>query len=138
VNPEQIITRMKFDTKAESPKLFFTPVRWLEEDEYETVQKQADSDDAKRAVTMTVAQADGVKPKAEPLAIPGKPTKAAPKVEAEEEDEAPAPKAKAKAKPAVDEDEGGEPEVRKTGDKPNAVPAKKSKLADIVADWDDE
>jgi hypothetical protein len=139
VNPEQIVTRMKFDTKAESPKLFFTPVRWLEEDEYATVQKQADSDDAKRAVTMTVAQADGVKPKAE-LSIPGKPTKAAPKVEAEEEDEpAPAPKAaKAKAKPAVDEDDGGEPEVRKGGEKPNAVPAKKSKLADIVADWDDE
>lgn len=139
VNPEQIVTRMKFDTKAESPKLFFTPVRWLEEDEYATVQKQAESDDAKRAVTMTVAQADGVKPKAE-LSIPGKPTKAAPKVEAEEEEEAPAPAPKAakKAKPAVDEDEGGEPEVRKGGEKPNAVPAKKSKLADIVADWDDE
>ncbi len=139
VNPEQIVTRMKFDTKAEAPKLFFTPVRWLEEDEYEIVQRQADSDDAKRAVTMTVAQADGVKPKAEPLAIPGKPTKAAPKVEAEdEEEEAPAPKAaKApKTKPVASEDD--EPEVRKTAEKPNAVPAKKSKLADIVADWDDE
>ena len=137
VNPEQIITRMKFDTKAEAPKLFFTPVRWLEEDEYDIVQKQADSEDAKRAVTMTVAQADGVKPKAE-LAIPGKPTKAAPKVEAEEEDEAPPPpKAKAKAKVEA-EDDGGEPEVRKGGEKPNAVPTKKSKLADIVADWDDE
>ena len=92
VNPEQIVTRMKFDTKAESPKLFFTPVRWLEEQEYEIVQRQAESDDAKRAITMTVAQADGVKPKAEPMAIPGKPTKAAPKVEADEEEEAPAPK----------------------------------------------
>jgi hypothetical protein len=139
VNPEQIVTRMKFDTKAESPKLFFTPVRWLEEHEYEIVQRQAESDDAKRAVTMTVAQADGVKPKAE-LAIPGKPTKAAPKVEAdEEEEEAPAPKAAKKAAPKVEaEDDGGEPEVRKSAEKPNAVPAKKSKLADIVADWDDE
>ena len=138
VNPEQIVTRMKFDTKAESPKLFFTPVRWLEEGEYEVVQRQAESDDAKRAVTMTVAQADGVKPKAE-LSIPGKPTKAAPKVEAEdEEEEAPAPKAaKApKTKPVADEND--EPEVRKSAEKPNAVPAKKSKLADIVADWDDE
>jgi hypothetical protein len=136
VNPEQIVTRMKFDTKAESPKLFFTPVRWLVDSEYEIVQRQAESDDAKRAVTMTVAQADGVKPKAE-LSIPGKPTKAAPKVEAEEEEE-PAPKAaKApKVKPVADEDD--EPEVRKTAEKPNAVPAKKSKLADIVADWDDE
>jgi hypothetical protein len=36
----------------------------------------------------------------------------------------------------VDEDE--EPEVRKPEAKETAVPAKKSKLADIVADWDDE
>ena len=105
----------------------------------EIVQRQADSDDAKRAITMTVAQADGVKPKAEPMAIPGKPTKAAPKVEADEEEEAPAPKASKKAAPKVEaEDDAGEPEVRKSAEKPNAVPAKKSKLADIVADWDDE
>lgn len=138
VNPEQIVTRMKFDTKAESPKLFFTPVRWLEEDEYEAVLKQADSEDAKRAVVMTVAQADGVKPP--PMVIPGKPmqAKAAPKVEPEEEEEAPAPKAaKApKTKPAASEDD--EPEVRKAPSKETAVPAKKSKLADIVSDWDDE
>ena len=139
VNPEQIVTRMKFDTKAESPKLFFTPVRWLEDDEYDSVTKQAESDEAKRAVVMTVAQADGVK--APPMAIPGKPTqaKAAPKVEPEaEEEEAPAPKAaKApKTKPAAAEDD--EPEVRKAPSKETAVPAKKSKLADIVSDWDDE
>jgi hypothetical protein len=138
VNPEQIVTRMKFDMKAESPKLFFTPVRWLEDAEYESVSKQAESDDAKRAVVMTVAQADGVKAKAAPMEIPGKPTKAAPKVEAEDdEDEAPAPKAKAaKTKPVASEDD--EPEVRKAPSKETAVPAKKSKLADIVSDWDDE
>lgn len=140
VNPEQIVTRMKFDTKAESPKLFFTPVRWLEEEEYDIVSKQAESEDAKRAVVMTVAQMDGVKPKAEPMAIPGRPTqaKAAPKVEAEDEEEVPAPKAaKApKTKPVASEDD--EPEVRKAPSKETAVPAKKSKLADIVSDWDDE
>ena len=136
---------MKFDTKAESPKLFFTPVRWLEEPEYDVVTRQAESDDAKRAVVMTVAQADGVKPKAATMDIPGKPTqaKAAPKVEPEavpeaEEEEAPPPKAaKApKTKPVASEDD--EPEVRKAPSKETAVPAKKSKLADIVSDWDDE
>lgn len=139
VNPEQIVTQMRFDTKAESPKLFFKPVRWVTDEEYATVIAQGNSPDAQRAVVLTVAQADGVK-KAEPLAIPGKPIAAAPKVEAEEEDDpAPAPKAaKAKAKPAVEEDDGGEPEVRKEAAKPSAVPAKKSKLADIVSDWDDE
>ena len=29
VNLDAIVTRMKFDTKAESPKLIFAPVRWL-------------------------------------------------------------------------------------------------------------
>ena len=133
VNPEQIVTQMRFDTKAESPKLFFKPVRWLTEDEYATVVAQGNSPEAQRAVVMTAAQADGVKPKAAPLALPGKNPVAA------EEAPAPAPKAaKAKAKPAVEEDDGGEPEVRKEAAKPSAVPAKKSKLADIVSDWDDE
>ena len=130
INPEQIVTRMKFDTKAESPKLFFAPVRWLTNDEYAVVKTQAESTDAQRAVIMTVAQTDGVK---NAPALPGK----APVVEAEEE--APAPKAKTTKKKAevVEEDES-EPEVRKDAAKPSAVPEKKGKLADIVADWDDE
>ena len=143
INPEQIVTRMKFDMKSESPKLHFAPVRWLNEDEYAIVKQQGESQDAQRAVVMTVAQADGVKPReaAPALALPGK-NPAAPKVEAaDDEEEAPKPKAKAKAKaePAVAEgDDDSEPEVRKPAPKADAVPAKKGKLADIVADWDDE
>ena len=47
-------------------------------------------------------------------------------------------KAKAKAKPAVEVEAEEEPEVRKAAPKVESVPAKKNKLADIVADWDDE
>jgi hypothetical protein len=129
VNPEQIVTRMRFDTKAESPKLFFQPVRWLTDDEYAVVQEQAASTDASRAVVMTVAQTDGVKQSA-PLSLPGKAPVA-------DEDEAPKPKAAKKPKVEV-ADEDSEPEVRKDAAKPTAVPEKKSKLADIVSDWDDE
>ena len=129
INPEQIVTRMKFDTKAESPKLFFSPVRWLTNDEYAVVKTQADSTDAQRAVVMTVAQTDGVK---NAPALPGK----APAVV--EEEEAPAAKPKAKKAKAEVAEEDAEPEVRKDAAKPSAVPEKKSKLADIVADWDDE
>lgn len=137
ISPEMIVTRMKFDTKAEAPKLHFAPSRWLTDEEYAIVKTQGDSDEAKRAVVMTVAAADGVKtvPK---LAIEGK----RPMGELTKEEDAPAyepiaAKAKAKAKPAeVEED--AEPEVRKEASKPSAVPAKKGKLADIVSDWDDE
>ena len=142
VNPEQIVTRMKFDTKAESPKLFFAPTRWLTDEEYPIAVAQGESDDAKKAVTLTVAQADGVK--AAPMAIPGAAPKPVtrPMGELMDEEEAaavaPAPKAaKAKAK-AEPEAETDEPEVRKETAKAAAVPAKKSKLADIVSDWDDE
>jgi len=140
VNPEQIITRMKFDTKAESPKLFFAPTRWLTDDEYPIAVNQGESDDAKKAVMLTVAQADGVK--AAPMKIAG----ARPMGELLDEEEdaaiaaerAKAAKAKAKAKPVVEDDSEDEPEVRKEPAKAAAVPAKKSKLADIVSDWDDE
>ncbi len=141
INPEQIVTRMRFDTKAESPKLFFQPMRWLTDEEYAIVQQQATTADAQRAIVMTVAAADGVsKSPAGIPALAGKP----PVIQSEdttavEEEEAPAPKAKAKkAKAEVVEDEDAEPEVRKTAEKPSAVPEKKSKLADIVSDWDDE
>jgi hypothetical protein len=134
VSPETLVTRMKFDTKSESPKLFFKPMRWLSEEEYESAVRQGATEDAKRAVTMTVAQMD----KVEPMKLEGKPpTKA--KVE-DDEDEAPppAPKAKktvkAKAEAPV-EDEDVEPVVRKD-EKP--APTAKSSLSKLAEEWDDE
>jgi hypothetical protein len=138
VNPEQIVTRMKFDMKSESPKLHFAPVRWLTDDEYPTILAKGESEEAKRAVNMTVAQADGVK--APSLGLAGKApavVKAAP-VEAEDDEPAPAPKAKKAAPKAEPTEDVGEPEVRKAAPKADAVPAQKSKLASIVSDWDDE
>jgi hypothetical protein len=134
ISPDMVVTRMKFDMKSESPKLVFAAQAWVED--YEVVKQQAESKDAEQAIKMTVAQTDGVAPAA-PLALEGKRPAPAPAPEVEQEEEAPAPKPKkAKAAPVVDEAE--EPEVRKPEAKETAVPAKKSKLADIVADWDDE
>ena len=121
VDIEKIVTQMKFDTKAEAPKLLFAPVRWLTNVEYELAKAKAQTQEALDAVRMTVAQVDGVKPQAPALAgsppvdVVAKKPKVAPIAEADEE-----------------------PEVRKEASKPTAVPAKKSKLADIVSDWDDE
>ena len=143
VNLDSIVTRMKFDTKAESPKLIFAPVRWLTDDEYEIVQSQGASKDAEKAVASTPAAVDGVTAPA-PLAIEGKRPAAKPMGEMMEEDEdaaIAAERAKA-AKPkkakAVEVEAEEEPEVRKAPAKVEAAPAKKNKLADIVADWDDE
>ena len=81
INPETLVTRLRFDTKAAVPKLFFQPVRWLDDAEFETVTAKGQTEDAKRAITMTVSQTDGVKP----LALEGKkPEAKAVAVEAEE------------------------------------------------------
>ena len=142
VSPETLVTRMKFDTKSEAPKLHFKPMRWLTEDEYATAVEQGQSEDAKRAITMTVAQTDKVEPmKLEGTKPTAKAAAPAPAPAPEEEDEAPAPPPKrgrpAKAKteePA--EEETAEPVVRKE-EKPAAAPGKPS-LAKLAADWDDE
>jgi hypothetical protein len=114
VGPEMVVTRMKFDTKSESPKLFFKPMRWLTDEEHEVCVKKGQTSEAIKAVTMTVSQTDKVE--AKPIALEGK-----------------APKAKPKAKAEAD-DEVEEPEIRKEKEAP--APKAKSNLANVVADWD--
>ena len=117
ISPEMLVTRLRFDTKAAVPKLFFQPVRYLSEDEYPVALEKGQTEEAKRAVTMTVAQTDGVK-KEKPLKLEGtKPVAKAAPVESE----------------AVEVDE---PEKRKAPTKANAVPEKKANLTDLVGQWD--
>ena len=142
VDVEKIVTRMKFDTKAESPKLFFAPVRWLTTVEFELGKAKSMTQEALDAVRMTAYQADGGKTKSAPLVLAG----TRPMGELTKEEDAPAyepiaAKAEAKASkkvapPVAEEDE--EPVVRKEEKKPSAVPKAKAALSDMVDDWDDE
>ena len=102
-----VVTEMRFDTASPTPKLVFKPVRPVTEDEFLKVQELKDSDEAIKAVTLTVAQTDGVKDKPKPaLAKP-----VAEEVEAVEEPKKAAPK-----KPAV---------------------ANEPSLDSLVGEWDD-
>ena len=56
-----VVTEMRFDTASPTPKLVFKPVRPLSEEEYNTVQSLKDTQEAISAITLTVAQTDGVK-----------------------------------------------------------------------------
>lgn len=144
-DPAKLVTKLRFDTKAPVPKLFFKPVRWLDEDEIATCAAQGATPDALAAITMTVSQQDGVGAGVSapaPLSIGAAPkaAKAAPAPAADDdEDVAPPPKAaKAKAKPAPEpEEEAAEPVVRTAPKAATAVPAA-SKLASTLSDWDDE
>lgn len=106
INPNAVVTRLKFDTKAENPKLFFKPMRWLDEEEFEIVQTQGESSDAEKAVTMTVAKMDGAPsvaaPKVEIAPAPA-PKKAAAPAVPDEDDEPPAPAAKRRGRPTKEE-----------------------------------
>lgn len=147
IDPTMLITRMKFDTKAPVPKLFFKPMRWLTDEELDITQEKGMSEDALKAVSMTVAQQDGVQPAAAaPAEFSAPKPKAAP-APAPEDDEAPAPAPKAARKPkaapapaASDDDEGPAPEptVRAAAPKTQASVPAASGLSKTLSDWDDE
>jgi hypothetical protein len=139
VDPTDVVTRMKFDTTSESPKLFFKAMRYLTDAEHDDCQKQAKSDDALKAITMTVSKMDKAPQVAAP--IEGVKPKAAKPVIAPEtdEEEAPPPPKKTKASPKAEAvEEAEEPVVRKEEKKPSAVPSAKAALSSMVDDWDDE
>lgn len=117
-----VITEMRFDEDSTAPKLYFKPVRGLDEEELRQVLEVRESDEAKKAIEFTVSQTDNVEPKAK-----AEKPKAEPKAKAE----------KAKAEPEVDEEE--EPKkVEKTKAEKPAVDEKSSdKLASILDGWDD-
>jgi len=106
-----VVTEMRFDTASPTPKLVFKPVRPVTEDEFNKVQELKDSSEAVQAITLTVAQTDGVKDKP---AV--KNALAAPKAEVEEVEVIEEPK---KAPPK------------------KAPVANEPKLEDLVGEWDD-
>jgi len=119
-----IVTEMYFDENAETPKLFFKPVRPLEEAELKQVLEAKDSDDAQRAVTLTVSQTDNVQAKRDGA------------VGDDEVDTSnPAPKKSKSKSNNVLADDVEEPKKAKTASK-KAEPVDED-LADLVDGWDD-
>ena len=102
IDPTMLVTRLKFDTKSESPKLFFKAMRWLEQDEFDICREAGASADAQKAIMLTPAAMDGVTTAAAPVAVPGTRPAASPKpaaapAPAEEDDEPPAPPPRSRA-----------------------------------------
>lgn len=114
-----VMTEMKFDDQSATPKLYFRPVRGLDEPELKQALESRESDDTKKAIAFTVSQTDGVKAKAAELPKP----KPAP-VEVDD---------------VIDEsDDGGEPvKVSKAKSAPKVEEKTADKLASIVDNWDD-
>jgi hypothetical protein len=133
VGVDSVVTKMEFDTDASTPKLTFSPARFLESDEQEIVDSQAGTSEAEQAIGLSAYQTDTVTRPA-PVAPP---VKAKPSgfvaSDDSEEDEAPVPKAKAKAKVQADEDDLPEP-IKAV---PNEVDTRSAKISNVLAAWGD-
>lgn len=145
---EQFITRLRFDVKASSPKLFFKRMRWLTAEEYAVAQEKGNTPEAVQAVIMTVSQMDKVVAVAPPLAQPfqkqvqEKMKAEAAKTAPVEDDEPPVPVptiGKKRGRPAgstnKDNGEAPEPTIR-TAPKAPEMPARAS-AASVAAGWGD-
>jgi hypothetical protein len=104
-----VLTQMYFDENSDTPKLFFKPVRPLTEEELNQAVSMKDSDDAIKAITLTVSQTDKVETKRNGSVATQEPVL----------DDAPEPKKVAKKKEGT------------------APPADEADLKSIVDDWDD-
>lgn len=113
-----VVTEMRFDTAAATPKLTFSPVRPLTEAEFATSQEQGNSVDAQQAIKLTVFKQDG--------------EKAVTKSEAKRIE---AQKATVVAEEATEEE--AEPTVAKPAKAKPAAPAGKRPVAELIAEWDE-
>lgn len=110
-----VTTEMRFDTNSATPKINFKAVGFLDAAQHQLAIKQGETDFAKRAITMTVAEADGVKPKTLPTPKPAAVAASIEEAPAEEPVAEPVKRSSKKTEPATD----------------------KPDLSKILADWDD-
>jgi len=114
-----VMTEMALDENAETPKLFFKPVRPLTEEELQAAIVAKDSEDATKALTWSVSQTDGV---------------------AKKKDSPAGTKNFDPKKDKIEIDEPDEPveEPKKAVAKKDTTPKPTTDLAALAANWDDE
>jgi len=111
-----VVTEMRFDTNSATPKLTFKAVRPLTEAEFHQCEAQGKTPAAKSAITMTVAQADGVQKLENKTEAP----KVADVVDKQQEAAAP-----------------GEEAPKKRESTKAAPPEPKKSLQSVIDQWDD-
>ena len=118
-----VATEMRFDTAIATPKLFFKPIRILDSAEHAVVIRQGETEAARRAITMTVAEADGVKHLDSKTTLISNPT--------------PVVKAKVIQDPMVEAEVVVEEPVKRSTKKEEVAVAPATDISKILAEWDD-
>lgn len=129
-NLMSVVSRMSFDMDSSSTKVGFKPIRILNDEEYDLCSEKSKSDDAKRAITLSVninkdesGQTPPPAPTAEPAPKP-RPVDAFSETKPAEEDNIPEPTKRA------------EPKAEPKAKAPDPAPAKGDvSLDDLVDDW---
>ena len=122
VGADSVITKMEFDTDSSTPKLVFSPVRYLEENEQAIVDRQADTPEAEQAIGLNAYQTDTAsKPAiAAPVAAPAP---------------APVEEPKASGFQPVATDDADIPEPVKAA--PVDADSRSAKIGNVLAAWGD-
>lgn len=124
---DTVVTKVMYDLDADTMTLRFKPVRHLTQEECDMVDAAQNDPETAKYVSLTVAQADGVK---EAPAVEAPKAKAA---------IAAAPKAKPANPFADDEEEDEAPaEPVKRSAKKEATPEAKKPLADVLSAWGED
>lgn len=77
VGVDSVVTKMEFDTNSSTPKIVFSPARFLTEDEQLIVDQQAETPEADQAIGLTAYQTDTSAPAIAAPVAEAKPVKAA-------------------------------------------------------------
>jgi hypothetical protein len=124
VGVDSVITKMEFDTDSSTPKLVFSPARYLEENEQAIVDRQADTPEAEQAIGLNAYQADTKPAIAAPAFVPTPAPVAAPVEQ---------PKA-AGFQPVVTDDADIPEPVKAT---PVDAESRSAKIGNVLAAWGD-
>jgi len=126
VGVDSVVTKMEFDTDSSTPKLVFSPARFLEENEQAIVDSQADTPEAEQAIGLNAYQVDTSTPAiAAPKPTTTVDTTAAPKKSGFQPVE---------AAPVADEEEAIPEPVKAT---PVDADARSAKIANVLDAWGD-
>ena len=138
VGYNMVVTKVSFDMEAESPKLMFKPVGFLDDDGFGEVQEMMESD----LISNILGSSPDVEVEADPLAgqeppkVKAKPAPAVEEDVQEEAETAPAPKSAAKkaAKPKVESPVEEAEEAEEEAPAPKPAAKKAAKPAPVVED----
>lgn len=138
VGVDSVVTKMEFDTDSSTPKIVFSPARYLTEDEQAIVDAQAETPEADQAIGLNAYQADtGAAPTIAPAAPTPAPAAEAPAPKATKAKSGGfVPSADAEAAPATDDAEVDVPPPTKAT--PVDAEAKAAKISNVLAAWGDD